>query len=102
MDSSDLQDFIQKCRDLCEGREEKMACVCGRFVYARVFEDENLKVACVPKSPMMEIEIQPALHPQGLHNPVVDITETGEMIRSHGEWRYASDYVNQLHAQMEN
>lgn len=95
---SELLDFIGKCREINEKRGEvKHAPICGWVGREpRFFSDEEIEIACATDSEEMEIRILPPLHPDRLSNPVIMITESGELLRAHGEWVYARVKVDRL------
>ena len=58
---------------------------------ASVYTDKKIEITGYGQA--IEIKILPGGHPKGLHNPVVLITEEGEVIRTHGEWTYIKKHV---------
>jgi hypothetical protein len=96
MDSTEIQDFIRQCRKIVEVRANSEAFPFGFAGPGVSYGDSEISIACDPESEAMEITVNPGLHPERLHNPVICITKSGEMIRSHGEWKYAKEKVEQL------
>lgn len=96
----ELQEFIRRCRKIVEVLANSQSFPCGFVRVGRAYEDDEITIACDPKSPAMEIEIHPPLHPDKQHNPVVHITAEGHMIRHHGEWIYARVKVDRMYREL--
>ena len=98
----EIEEFIKRCRRICkESGSVKPAYICGWVGrIARVWSDHELEISCDENSPMMEIRILPSIHPDFLENPVVNITEKGDVIRHHGEWVHARVKVDRLYREL--
>ena len=99
MATPEIEEFIERCRKICaEQGSLQPSVICGFLGReAWVWADSELEIMCDPNSPMMEIRVLPALHPQNIENPVVMVMENGEIIRYHGEWVYARIKVDRLY-----
>lgn len=100
----EVKEFIARCRGICgELGSIQPAYICG-FIgrEARVWADNELEISCDNKSPMMEIRLLPAIHPDNLENSVVMVNEKGKTIRTHGEWVYARVKVDRLYRGLES
>ncbi len=100
MDDPEIREFIRRCRKIVEVSANSEAFPCGFVRPGVAYEDDEITIATDPESESLEITINPALHPHNLHNPVIHITESGKMIRHHGEWIYARVKVDRMYREL--
>jgi hypothetical protein len=96
----ELQEFIRRCRKIVEVLANAQTFPFGFAREGIAYDDDDIMIACDPQSPSLEITIKPPIQPAGQHNPVIYVTEEGELIRHHGEWRYGQAKVDALYAEI--
>lgn len=85
--------FLALARQVARARGKRgPGCICGYVGVATfMFEDELVQVTAAIDTPSLEIVFK---YPDGtLTNPVVMVTESGEVIRVHGEHCYVVPHI---------